>query len=205
MHPTLYPILSDFRWDWTLTFIHNVFVFLGGDGREDGRRGERKKERDPNLTRQLCLGKETIYQKWGVIYAILSVLTPNSGCAVSSATRSHLQLFSEIHHGLQDRYAALRGPPQLVHQQLGRPLRHSRVFASSLLFGKDRTAWTNMGTLMNGVCHCEWERLGGKVFKGTMWILGQKKKKKKMAGRKGEKWGWSDVKQNCGQPFGKCY
>lgn len=65
----LHTLLSDFRWDGTLTFIHNVFVFLGAAVK-------RRRKRDQNSTKQLCLGKETIYQKRGVIYASLLALTP---------------------------------------------------------------------------------------------------------------------------------
>lgn len=37
----LHTALSDFRWDWTLTFIHNVFVFLGAAVKRGGGGGER--------------------------------------------------------------------------------------------------------------------------------------------------------------------
>lgn len=30
--------LSDFRWVWTLTFIHNVFVFLGAAAKREKKR-----------------------------------------------------------------------------------------------------------------------------------------------------------------------
>lgn len=69
------------------------------------------------------------------------------------------------------------GVPQLMHQQLGRPLWHRWVFASSPPFTKSGTARTNTGTLMNNVRHREHGRLGGKVSEDTMWSLGQKKKK----------------------------
>lgn len=115
MHPTLCPHtallhtpLSDFRWDRTLTFIHNVFVFLGA--------AVKRGKKDTNLTRQLCLRKETIYQKLGVIYASLSELNPNSACVISSAT----VLRDPSRPQRQIRSA--RRPLQLVHQQLGRPL-----------------------------------------------------------------------------------
>lgn len=37
----LHILLSDFRWDWTLTFIHNVFVFLGATVKKRGKKGSK--------------------------------------------------------------------------------------------------------------------------------------------------------------------
>lgn len=114
--------LSDFRWDWTLTFIHNIFIFLGAAA----------KRGDPNLTWQLCLGKEPIYQKWGVIYAVLS------GCVVSSATglfcNCSQRSITASKTDTQSKASAISA------STAGETIRHSWVFASSPLFRKDWTA-----------------------------------------------------------------
>ncbi len=101
----LHTPLSDFKWDWSLTFIHNGFVFLGA--------AAKRGKKDTNLTRQLCLGKETIYQKQGVIYASLSELNPNSPCHLTATV---------LRDPSQRQIHSARRPLQLVHQQLGRPL-----------------------------------------------------------------------------------
>lgn len=122
--------LSDFRWDWTLTFIQNVSVILGAAAK----RGEKK---DPNVTRQLCLGRETIYQKQGVIYASLSALSRTLHVA-SSAT-------SLICNCSQRSITALKTDSlcseafAISASTAGETIRHSWVFASSLLFRKAPT------------------------------------------------------------------
>lgn len=73
-----------------------------------------EKKWDRNSTKQLCLGKETIYQNRAVIYASLSPANPT--VRVSSL----LQLFSEIYHGPPT--PGQKTDLQLVHRQLGRPL-----------------------------------------------------------------------------------
>lgn len=72
----------------------------------------------------------------------------------------------------------------------GETIRHSWVFASSPLFRKGPTAWTNTGPLMNGVCHCEWERLGRggrRVSKRTMQDFGMEMAKQRVR-RGGDGW-----------------
>lgn len=121
----LHTPLSDFRWDWTLTFIHSVLIFLGAAA----------KKGDSNLAWQLCLGKETIYQKCRVIYAVLSVLTRTLGAS------SYLRLVSS---------ATVPKDPSKPQRQIcrvqssaisastaGETIRHPWVFASSFLFRKD--------------------------------------------------------------------
>lgn len=117
--------LSDFRWDWTLTFIHSVFISLGAAA----------KRVDPSSAGQLCLGKKTINQKYRVISAVLSVLTRTPG------TSSHLQPVSS---------ATVPKDPSKPQRQIcrvkasaisastaGETIRHPWVFASSFLFRKD--------------------------------------------------------------------
>lgn len=64
---------------------------------------------DQRLTKQLCLGKETIYQKAGEIYAQRSIKRQIRGA---------------------------QRPLQLVRQQLGRPLDTLGRLLHLLLFGK---------------------------------------------------------------------
>lgn len=96
----LHTLLSDFRWDGTLTFIHNVFVFLGAAVK-------RRRKRDQNSTKQLCLGKETIYQKRGVIYASLLALTPTVRVSSHLRPASSGNCSRRSITAPKDRYAAL--------------------------------------------------------------------------------------------------
>lgn len=115
---------------------------------------------DQILTEQLCLGKETIYQKQGVIYANLSALT--SSLCVSSHLWTALicncsqRSITDSKKDMQPWEASA-----INASAAGETISHSWVSASSLLFKKVRTARANTGTLMNGVCHCERGRLGG--------------------------------------------
>lgn len=100
-----------------------------------------------------------------MIYARLSAVTPTvvsfaTGLLCNCSQRSITPPKTDTQHSAISASAA------------GETIRHSWVFSSSALFREGGTAWTNSRTLMNGVCHCEWGRLGGKVFKGTKRVLG---------------------------------
>lgn len=134
MHPILYPI----RHLWVISggtrhkHLSTIFFFFLLSQQQ-------RWERDPNWTRQLCLEKETIYQKQGVIYAYY-----NSATVVSSA----IGLFCNCS---QRSIKAKKTDVQCSEattinaSTAGGTIRHSWVFASSTLFREGRPAWTNMG------------------------------------------------------------
>lgn len=142
-------------------YLRRLRFSWGGSKAEAEKRG-------PNFWRSSCVWERKLFIKnWGVMNTGPNPATePDSAFVVPPATvlRDPSRPQSQIRRAIRASTA-------------GESIRHSWVLASLALFREGRTAPTNTETLMNGVCHREREK--GKVFRGTMWSLGQERQQKK--------------------------
>lgn len=155
-----------------------------------GAAAKKTRKREQKSTRQLCLGKEAIFQKCKVIYANLSAVTPNVCACHLICNRPLLYLVLGIHHGPQ---RLICSAVQLVHQQLGSPLDTPgcllHLFCLEKLNSTDKRRDTNEWCLSLWVGTPGWES-----FQGHHVNSGAKTARKR---------GRSDVKWSA--PFGKSY